>query len=110
MFHPRDAIDRLDKPPPGGPPRRKSVLARRSQPVITPTPLACLLHPAPLNPAALLQTVQQRVERRDVEAERAARTLLDQTADVVAVPRALLDQRQNQKLRAPLLQLARQNV
>lgn len=50
-----------------------------------------------------LEAVEQRVERRDVEFEQAVGALLDQLADLVAVPGAVLDQRQHQELGAALL-------
>src|SRR5918911_3394431 len=110
MFDPRDAVARLDELPPGAALRRQDFPARGSQAVIAAAALSGALHPAPLNPAAPLQAVQERVERGDVEPQRPPRTLLDQAADVVAVPRPLLDQREDQQLGTPLLQLARENV
>src|SRR5687768_6030952 len=68
--------------------------------------LARFLDPGAANPAALLEPVEERVEGGDVELQRAARARLDQLADLVAVPRASVGQRQDQELRAPFLELA----
>src|SRR5262245_42603042 len=69
-------------------------------------PLAGLLGPPALQPAALLEPVEQGIERRDVELEAAAGALLDQLADLVAVAGARLDHRQDDQLRGALFQLA----
>src|SRR5215213_2587863 len=110
MFDTRNAADRGDELAPATALRRQDLFARGGQAVIAPPPLARLLDPAPLDPAALLQAVEQRVERGDVEAQDAPRAPLDQVADVVAVPRLLFDQRENEQLGAPLLQLAVEHV
>src|SRR6185436_14167839 len=58
-----------------------------SQAVETASPLSRLLHPASLQPAAFLESVEKGIERRDVKLERAVRARLNQLADLVAVPR-----------------------
>ena len=45
-----------------------------------------LLHPGPLDPAALLEPIEQGVEGVDVKLQLAARPCLDQFAQVVPVP------------------------
>src|SRR5215207_4121511 len=110
MFRVRDAADGLDELAPGVALRGEYFLPFGRQLVVAAAALPGLLHPAPLNPAPALQTVEQRVERRDVEAQHAARALLDEVADVVAVARLVLDEREDEQLSAPLLQLARENV
>src|SRR5687767_831456 len=72
--------------------------------VHAPPPLAGLLGPAPLDPSALFELIEERIERRGVEGHRSARSLLDQLGDVVAVPRTDLDERQDEELGAPLFQ------
>src|SRR5262249_26966179 len=79
--------------------------AFRRQRVEAAPPLASLLHPAAAQPAALFEAVEERVERGDVEFQLALRLRLDQLADFVAVALALLDDRQDDQLRRPLLQL-----
>src|SRR5688572_13577054 len=70
-------------------------------------PFARLFRPAPLNPAALLQLVEQRIQGRGVKRDRATGSLLDQRGDVIAVPRAHFDERQDEKFSAALFELAR---
>src|SRR5262245_64405964 len=77
--------------------------------VIAPPPLTGLLHPLPLDPAALFKPVEQRIERGDMETQRPARTGLDQFGNVVAVPGPSLDEREDQQLGAALLQFAVEN-
>jgi len=70
------------------------------QPVIAPPALAALLHPLALNPAALFQAVQQRVQGRRVKTERTFGSPLDQLADFVAVAWQGFQQREEQQLGA----------
>src|SRR4030095_6406606 len=58
-------------------------------------PFIRLLDPRPLDPSPLLETVQQWIERIDVERQLASRTRVDQLAQLVAVPRPHLEQREN---------------
>src|SRR6185369_8045048 len=74
--------------------------------VVTAAALTGLLDPSALDPSALLEPVQQRIKRRDVESKHAVRASLDQLADFVAVPGPDFNQRQDQQLSAALLQLA----
>src|SRR5262245_19848894 len=94
---------------PGAALRREHPSAFEGQPVVAPPALPRLLDPPALDPAALLEPVEQRIERRDVEAQRAVRARLDQLADVVAVPGPRLEQREDHQLGAPLLQFAVQH-
>jgi ATP-binding cassette subfamily B protein len=55
--------------------------------------------------SSLFEPVQQRVERRHLEGNRAIRPLFDQLADVVAVPRGLVDQGEHQQGGAAALEL-----
>src|SRR5215210_2849205 len=66
--------------------------------VIPFAPLAGLLDPPPDDQPALLEAVQHRIEGGDMKFEHAARALLDQLADLVAVAGAILDQGQDQDL------------
>ena len=66
--------------------RGEDLAPDRRQPVVAAAALAGLLDPLPLDPAALLEAVEERVERGDVVAQRAAGARLDQLADLVAVP------------------------
>ena len=80
---------------------------RVGDPVVAAPPLARLLDPAPAQPAAILEAVQRRVERGEREAwsvpsDRASICL----RNVVAVERLILDERQDQELRAAFLRFA----
>src|SRR5712691_2123329 len=80
------------------------------EPVIAAAALARPLDPASRHPAALLQPVQQRVQRSDVELDHPLAAPLDLLADVVSVPWPPLQQRQDEQLGAALLELAVQLV
>src|SRR5262245_12448076 len=99
MVHSRDPPDRLDERLPGIPLGGQDAPAFPGQSIEAPPALARLLHPAPPDPAPLLQPVEEGIERGNVEAEAAPRAGLDQLADLVAVPGPALDQRQDQQLR-----------
>src|SRR5215831_5091694 len=81
--------------------KRVSTLTRKT--VIPPPPLLGLFDPAAVDPAPLLQPVQQRIERRDVESQGAARSDLNQPRNVISMPRLILEQREDQKLGAAFL-------
>src|SRR5687767_7027005 len=74
------------------------------QPIETALAMPRLLDPPALDQAAVLETKQCRVEGRQGEAEAAAGARLDELADLIAVPRLRLQQRQHQHLGAALLQ------
>src|SRR5688572_21603298 len=76
------------------------------EPVETPAPLPRFLHPSALQPAALLEAIEEGVERGDVEFQLTGRSRLDQAADLVAVPGAALDDGEDDQLGRALLQLA----
>src|SRR5207247_9776045 len=79
---------------------------RLRQPVVTPSALARLFDPSALNPPAFLEAIQERVERRDAEGEDAAGPRFDQLAELVAMARLRLDEREDQQFRAAFLELA----
>ena len=74
----------------------------RREMVEPPAALPGLLHPSSRNEPAPLEAVEHGVERRDVEPEHAARSLFDQLANLVAVHGAVLHQREDEQLGAPL--------
>ena len=75
------------------------------QAVVPAAALAGFFDPASVDPAALLQAVQQRIERCDAEFHRAGGAVLDQLADVVPVAGLVLDERKDHQLRAAFFQL-----
>src|SRR5262245_24811286 len=106
MFDSCDAVDRLDELAPRAALRRQHGGAGRRQPVVAAPALAGLLDPAALDPPALFEAIEQRIERRRAESEHAARSRFDQLAEVVAVAGLILDQREDEELGAALFQLA----
>jgi hypothetical protein len=69
MFNSGDAIDSFNKLPPTITLCGQNFLSFRSEAVITAAALACFLDPAPLNPTASLEPIEQRVKGSDVELE-----------------------------------------
>src|SRR5689334_23015170 len=80
--------------------------ARVRQAVVTTPALTGLFDPAALNPAALFESIKERVKGGDAKDNRAAGTRFDELAQLVTVPRLRFEQRQNQQLGAALLELA----
>src|SRR5262249_27501117 len=58
--------------------------------------------------AAVFETVERRIERRGVEADRAVGALVDQAADLIAVALPVLEQGEDEDFRAPTLELSLQ--
>src|SRR5690606_26768219 len=102
----RDEAHRVDEARPGFALAREYAATFRGQRIEAAAPLAGLLDPAALQPAALLQPIQQRVQRSDVKADAARGAVLDQLADLVAVSCACLDDRKDDQLRRALLAFA----
>ena len=71
--------------------------------VIAPAALAGFFDPKPLDPIALFQAIEERVERRRVKAQRAFGAQVDEFADLVAVPGDGFEKRENEQLSAALL-------
>src|SRR6185503_20085610 len=82
---------------------REHLLAVGGDAVIAAPPLPGLLHPASLDEAALLEAIEQRIQRSDVEGEHPAGPRVDQLAQVVAVPRLMFDEREDEQFGAPFL-------
>src|SRR5215212_8275471 len=61
------------------------------QTVETAPALSRFLDPPPLQPASFFETIEQRIERRDVEFQLPGRSRLDEPADLITVPRAAFD-------------------
>src|SRR5437660_3982497 len=106
MAEARDAIERDEKRLPHAALAREHLAASRRQSIVPAAPLARPLHPAAFDEAVVFKTVEGRIERRDVEGDRARRPRVDQAADLVAVARALVEEREDQELGAAAFQLA----
>src|SRR4051794_26337072 len=99
MLHPRDAGHRRHELAPALALGGQDVATGGGYAIEAAAPLARLLHPPPRDPAALLHAVEEGIERCDVEGEDAARAGRDELAEIVAVPRLMLQQRQDEELR-----------
>jgi hypothetical protein len=110
MAEGRDAVERLEKRFPSPALRRERLAAGRCDPIEAPPALAGLLDPAPLDQSPPLEPVEERIERRDPEANLPVGALLDELRDLVPVTLLLLDQGQHQHLGAAPLQIARAHV
>src|SRR5689334_14542473 len=106
MVDSRDPADRLGERTPRAALRFEDLRSRCGQGVVAAAALPGLLDPASLDPAAFLEAIQQRIERCHAELEDAVGLGLDQLAQVVAVARLVLEQREDEELGASLLQLA----
>src|SRR5258706_4066230 len=110
MFDSGVSVDGVGELAPRAALRREDARTGGGQPVVAAPALARFLDPAADDPAALLEPVQQRIQRGDAEFQHAARSRLDQLAQVVAVARLIFDERQDEELGAPLLELAVQGA
>src|SRR5215510_4528307 len=80
ITHLDDSLDRSHKAVPALTLLGQHAPAVRRDAVIAPPALPRLLDPAPDDPAALFEPVQERVQRRDLEPDRAFGPLLDDLA------------------------------
>src|SRR5688572_6735168 len=106
IVDPRDQTHRAHERLPGAPLPVEHAPALGGERIEAPPALAGLLHPPAAQPATLLQPVEQRIERRHVELELSVRPRLDQLADLIAMPLARVEDRENDQLRRAFLQLA----
>src|SRR5580698_150236 len=100
IFYPHDLAHGLDEVLPALALTRQDAASFRCEAVIAPAPLIWLLYPAPLNQTALLEPIQEGIQRGDVETQGSPRSRFDQLADVVPVACLLFQQRQDQQLSA----------
>src|SRR5262245_5710326 len=80
-----DPAHRLDERLPCLDLRREHAVTVGRELVEPAAPLAGLLDPGPLDPTSLLEPIQQRVQRIDVERQEPARADVDQLAELVTV-------------------------
>src|SRR5687767_8930391 len=109
MFDPHDAIERLREALPDRSLAHKHAATPRRQPVISPPPLPGLLHPTAFDQAFRFESIERWVERGDMKHDRAVGSLVDLLADVVAVPLAFIEQREDEQFRTAALQLPLQH-
>src|SRR2546423_6064185 len=104
MADPRDAVQRREERVPAAALRIERRPTVDGQPIETPPPCASLLDPPAVNQPAVFEAVERGVERRDVERERAVRSVVDEARDFVPGAIPLLHPRENHDLRAALEQ------
>src|SRR5690349_3339947 len=85
ILHPRELADGAHEVRPLAPLRAELSLALGGDVIVAAPALPGLLHPAPLDPGVALQAVEQRVERRRVDVDDAARLRVEELAQLVAV-------------------------
>src|SRR5262245_51909450 len=107
MTEPGHLVERLEERLPSAALRRQGLSAGRRDPVEPAPALACLFHPSALDEALALDSIEQRIQRGNLEGDLSVRTLLDQLRDLVAVPLPFLDEREHEHLGASLLQALR---
>src|SRR5439155_10541374 len=106
----RYASDGLDETTPVRPLGGENFGTSTGEAIITAPPLPRFFNPATPDPAPLFQAVKQRIERRDVEMENAARAQLNQLTDLITMSRPVFDQGKNEQLGAALLQFTIEDV
>src|SRR5262249_38875607 len=85
MFASRHAANSFDERVPRLSLQRENAPSVGSHPVEASTPLPGLLDPRALDPAALLESIEERIEGIDVERKLAAGPRVNQLAELVAV-------------------------
>ena len=86
--------------------RRQHALTCWRQSIEAAPALARLLDPRPLDPAALFEAIEQRIEQVEVKHQPPARPRFDQLAELIAVPGSGLQHGQQEQFGGALLQLA----
>src|SRR6266550_6434719 len=106
MLNPGDQVDSFHELTPAGALLRKHVFARGRQAIVAAPALTRLFNPAATDPVPFLKSIKQRIKGGDVESNRAARTQLDQLANLVSVSGTIFQQGQNHQFGAPFLEFA----
>ena len=71
-----------------------------SETVIAAAALTCFFDPSPLDPLAILELVEEGIERCDVKRQQPARLARDLAGDVITVELAVFERGQDQKFGA----------
>src|SRR5262245_7081264 len=106
MTKPRDTVDGADEGDPALALGVEHAGACGGEPVVAAPPLAGFPRPVAGDPRATLQPVEQGVKGGDMQAHHPARSVFDELAQLVAMARLVLEEGEDEKLRAALLQLA----
>lgn len=75
--------------------RQENLAASGRESVVAATSLTRLLDPFAFDPVAPFHAVEHWIQRRDVKPKLPTRTVIDQLADLVAMPLAFLETRKN---------------
>src|SRR5262245_5370095 len=110
MSNASDAVERVKKGVPDASLAGECLLSQGRDLVIAPTPLPRLLDPPSLDKVLFLHPVQRGIERCRVKRDGAARSVVDQSSQLVPMSIALLEQRQDQEFSAAALQLASKSI
>src|SRR6266576_3679885 len=106
MLNPGDQVDSFDELTPAGALLRQHVFARGRQAIVAAPALTRLFNPAATDPVPFLKSIKQRIKGSDIESNRAARTQLDQLANLVSVSGTIFQPGQNHQFGAPFLEFA----
>jgi hypothetical protein len=106
MFVSRNAPHGLHKGGPRFPLLREDAPAFRRDLVKPTASLVGLFDPCPLDPPTLLEAVEQRIERIDMERQLPTGPRVDQLTQLVAVSGPRVEERQDEQLGGAALQLA----
>src|SRR5688572_25391360 len=104
ILEPRRALDSGHEHAPRLALLRQLLAPGRRELVETPSPLAGTLDPPAGNAALRFEAIEDRIQRRDIEHDRAVRALLDARGDVVAMPRLILELGEDEQFRSALLE------
>src|SRR5581483_5500530 len=106
IAHPGEIADEREELLPLTTLRREHLFPARGDRVIPPAPLPRLLDPATVDPLPFFEFVEGGVEGGEVERQRAAGSLVNQLRQLVPVKRLLVEQREDDEFRGPLLRFA----
>src|SRR5882724_8741123 len=106
MLNPGYQVDSFHELTPAGALLRQHVFARGRQAIVAAPALTRLFNPAATDPVPFLKSIKQRIKGSDIESNRAARTQLDQLANLVSVSGTIFQQRQNHQFGAAFFQFA----
>src|SRR5579871_584616 len=105
IFDSSNVADSRYKRAPGGAPIGENLPSRGQDAVEAAAALACLFDPIAMNPTAILQPVQKRVQRGNAKTNRAFGAGFDQFRDFVTVAGLRFDEGQNEEFSAAFFQV-----
>src|SRR5262245_41152380 len=100
MFESRGLRERRHERGPSAALRAQPFPAVSSETVIAAAALTGFFDPPPVDPLAILELVEQGIERRDMERQQPARLARDLARDVITMELAVFERRQDQEFGA----------